>query len=102
MEIPQNHRPEFERESQKPKLEDIYRILSANNSGELLCDKKDNELLFCSEFNEERQAMDAEIKLKNLGLEPRRDGKKIFLTFLSSLEEIEALQKISDFKFQEL
>jgi len=87
-------------ENWETKLDTVCQILS--KAEKTMCDITDNTLLFHSEFNEERQALDSEQKLTEFGLSPRRDGKKIFLIFQSSPEEIAALQKIYDFSFQEL
>lgn len=77
---------EIKKRDSEPKLKEVYRILHTN--AQMMCDRKDNTLLFYSLYEEERHAEIAEKRLQDLGLSPRREGKKLFLTTQFSEEEI--------------
>lgn len=79
---------ETEKKDSKPKLKEVYRILHTNAA--IMCDRMGETLTFYSLYEEERGAEIGEKKLMELGLSPRRENRKLFLTAQFSKEEIEA------------
>ena len=75
-----------EKKDSEPKLETVYRILHTN--AQMMCDRMGTTLSLYSLYEEEQQAEIAEKRLQDLGLSPRREGKKLFLTTQFSEEEI--------------